>query len=68
MAGAGTLHRDKRVQPADVGEEREACVLIAARGANGVDVGLRDERELRHAGETVTDAEEADTPASVEYR
>ncbi len=35
---------------ADVREQREACVGLAVRGAHGVDVGLRDERELRHVG------------------
>ena len=46
----GALHRDERVQAADVREKREACVGLAVRGAYGVDVRLRDERELRHAG------------------
>ena len=51
MPGSGTLHRDECVQPADVREKRQAFVGLAVRDANGVDVSLRDERELRHAGD-----------------
>ena len=49
MPGSGTLHRDERVQPADGREKRQSFVGLAVRGANGVDVSFRDERELRHA-------------------
>ncbi len=50
MPGAGLLDGNEGVQAADVGEQREARVGIAGRGADRVDVALRDERELRHAG------------------
>ena len=35
---------------AHVGEQREARVGVAVRGADAIDAVLRDERELRHAG------------------
>ncbi len=49
MARAGALHGDERVEPADVGEERETRVRGAARGASAVDALPLDERELHHA-------------------
>ena len=40
MPGSGTLHGDERVQPADVREKREACISIAVRGADAIDVSF----------------------------
>ena len=49
VARAGALDRDERVEAAHVREEREAGVRVdVGRGANAVELGLGDERQLRH--------------------
>ena len=48
VAGAGALHRDERVQPAHVGEEREPRVGVDVGGAHAIELGLRDEAQIRH--------------------
>ncbi len=47
MARPGPLHRDERVEPGHVGEQREACVVRAA-GADAVEGLTGDQRELEH--------------------
>ena len=44
---AGALHGDQRVRPAHVREQRERGVVAAAR-ADAVELGARDQAELRH--------------------
>ena len=56
MARAGPLHGDERVQPAHVGEERELRVAVDVGGADAIELGLRDQAEIRHRLETVADA------------
>jgi hypothetical protein len=43
-----TLHRDERVQPADVRDQRQTRVGVAVSRADAVDRALLDERKLRH--------------------
>ena len=47
VPGAGALHRDERVRAAHVGEQRERRVVAAAR-AHAVELGARDQAQLRH--------------------
>ncbi len=49
VSGACALDGHERVQPAHVREERELSIGLARRGANTIDVALRDGREPRHA-------------------
>ena len=53
-------------QTSAISASRASASPSAAR--NAVDVLLRDERELRHARETVTDGEATTVPASVVRR
>ena len=48
VAGAGALHRDERVQPARVGKERQLRVGVDVGGAQTIELGLRDEAQVRH--------------------
>ena len=48
VPGAGALDGDERVQPADVGDQRQARVGVAVGGADAVDALPVDERERRH--------------------
>ena len=49
MSRAGTFHGDERVEPAHVGEDADSRVPVDVRGADAVELGLRDQRELGHA-------------------
>ena len=57
VARAGALDGHERVQPARVGEERKPRVGVDVGRAEAVELGLRDEAQIRHVRqETVADA------------
>ena len=57
VARAGALHGDEGVETAGVGEQRELRVGIDLGRAQTIELGLRDEAQIRHVRhETVADA------------
>ena len=55
VTGAGTLHRDERVQSARVGQERQPRVGVDVGCQQTLELGLRDKAQVRHRLETVAD-------------
>src|SRR4029078_10373051 len=53
---ARLLDGDERGQPARVGEQGERSVAIGVGRAEAIELGLRDQAEIRHRLETVADA------------
>ncbi len=56
MSRSRLLDGDERIQAARVGEQRQLRVAVGVGVAQPVELGLRDEAQVRHRLETVADA------------
>ena len=69
MPRAGALDGDERVEPAHVREQREAGIRIrAGRAANAVELGLGNEREVRHVRHVIRSRRHVSRGAAVQAR